>query len=192
MPAEEGEHFIKSFDYVMEGLGNRVRLGRLKFLYRDPVWFESIRVVHRFVEKHIEKAVESEGNSKSGQSEDVGAHRYILLNEMAKQTQDKLDLRSQILAVFMPSRDTTAFLVSNAIHALARKPESWTSIRQEALALGSQSLTFEVLKSMKFLQWVINESASRAYPSPSLGPHLMKFTQATACTRFRTTTPALC
>lgn len=164
MPAEEGELFVKSFDYVMEGLGNRVRLGRLKFLYQDPIWFESIQTVHKFVEKYIDKALETKNNLKpNGQSENAGPHRYILLNEMAKQTQDKLDLRSQILAVFMPSRDTTAFLVSNAIHALARRPESWTRLRQELLALGSQPFTFESLKSMKFLQWVINESTFRAH-----------------------------
>lgn len=143
----------------MEGLGNRVRLGRLKFLYRDPAWFDSIRTVHKFIENHIDNALEAERIRKqSGQSEKAEHHRYILLNEMVKQMQDKLDLRSQILAVFMPSRDTTAFLVSNVVHALARKPDSWSKLREEVLSLGSQSLTFEVLKSMKYLQWVINES----------------------------------
>ncbi len=164
MPAQEGELFIKSFDYVMEGLGNRVRLGKLKFLYRDPVWFESIRIVHAFVEKHIDKALEAEHNRKvSGQSNEIENRRYILLNEMVKQTQDKLDLRSQILAVFMPSRDTTAFLVSNVFHVLARRPESWAKLRKEVLSFASQPLAFEVLKSMKYLQWIINESTYQAH-----------------------------
>ena len=164
MPAEEGEFFIKSFDYVMEGLGDRVRLGRLKFLYRDPVWFESIRIVHKFVENHIDNALKAEQNRKeNGQAEESEHQRYILLDEMVKETQDKLDLRSQILAVFMPSRDTTAFLVSNIIHALARTPESWSQLRTEVLSLGSRSLTFEALKSMKYLQWVMNESKYKSY-----------------------------
>lgn len=159
MPSKSGELFIKSFDYVMEGLGNRVRLGRLKFLYRDPKWFESIRIVHKFVEKHIDKSLEAERIRKQKSSSgETKIHRYILLDEMVKQTQDKLDLRSQILAVFMPSRDTTAFLVSNVIHALARDPGSWTKLRKEVASVGSRALTFELLKSMKYLQWVINES----------------------------------
>ncbi|KUJ19155.1 cytochrome P450 alkane hydroxylase-like protein [Mollisia scopiformis] len=163
LPAEEGELFIKSFDYVMEGLGNRVRLGRLKFLYRDPLWFESVRIVHAFVEKHIDVALEGEKQRKmNGGTEDEKDHRYILLNEMVKQTQDKLDLRSQILAVFMPSRDTTAFLVANIFHALARNSTIWTRLRKEVMAVGSQPLTFELLKSIKYLQWVINE-AHRMY-----------------------------
>ena len=68
----------------------------------------------------------------------------------------------------MPSRDTTTFLVSNVIHALARRPESWKRLHQETLALGSQPLTFKVLNLMKFLQWIINESVFRTYPSLSL------------------------
>lgn len=156
LPDEEGELFIKSWDYVMIGFGTRVRMGKLKFLYRDPAWFEAIRIVHAFVEKHIDKALEIE---KQRQIEDSNPdERYILLHEMVKQTQDKLDLRSQILAVFMPSRDTTAVLVANIFHALARHPTVWTKLRGEVMAIGDQPITFELLKSIKYLQWVLNES----------------------------------
>ena len=143
----------------MKGLGNRVRLAKLKFLYRDPVWFESIRNVHKFVENHIDNALKAEHNRKeSSCSKEPDNQSYILLNEMVKETQDKLDLRSQILAVFMPSRDTTASLVSNTMHALSRDSRIWKTLWTEVLSLGSQSLTFESLKSIKYLQWVINES----------------------------------
>ena len=155
----------------MEGLGNRVRLGRLKFLYRDPLWFESIRIVHAFVDKHIEVALEGEKQRKtSGRTENESNHRYILLNEMVKQTQDKLDLRSQILAVFMPNRDTTAFLVANIFHALARNPTIWARLRKEIMVVGNQPLTFELLKSIKYLQWVINESQCLILPVISCPP----------------------
>ena len=147
----------------MEGLGNRVRLGRLKFLYRDPKWYESVRIVHRFVDKHIDAAIETEHINKDlPKSEAIigkDHRRYILLNEMAKQTNDRLSLRSQILAVFMPSRDTTAFLVSNVFHALARNTKTWNKLRQEVLK-ASLPLTFAALKSINHLQWVINESTS--------------------------------
>jgi len=163
LPDEEGELFIQSFDYVMEGLGNRVRLGPLKFLYRDPLWFESIRIVHNFVEKQIDRAIEGEKQrQQKGPGEPIESelnHRYVLLDEMVKHTQDKLDLRSQIIAVFMPSRDTTSFLVANVFHALARNPKVFTKLRQETMAVvGDQPLTYELLKSIKYLQWVINES----------------------------------
>lgn len=152
----------------MAGLGNRVRLGHLKFLYRDPLWFDSVRIVHEFVEKHIDTALAAYCNSSFTDSgaKERRHERYILLNEMVKQTQDKLDLRSQLLAVFMPSRDTTAFLVSNALHALSRHPACWSRLRKEILTLGTEPLTFSTLKSIKYLQWVINES-TRSLPLPS-------------------------
>ncbi|KAF4620202.1 hypothetical protein G7Y89_g14620 [Cudoniella acicularis] len=86
--AEEGELFKISFDYIMDGFGNRVRLGPLKFLYRDPLWLESVRNVHAFVEKHIDPALQVEKESKiDGHAEkDSSNHRYILFHEMAKQT----------------------------------------------------------------------------------------------------------
>lgn len=76
----------------MQGLGKRVRLGPLKFLYRDPLWFESIRIVHAFVEKRIDEAVEGAKQRKIDRpTEYEPNHRYILLDEMVKQTQDKLE-----------------------------------------------------------------------------------------------------
>jgi len=115
--------------------------------------------VHTYVEKQIDKALEREKQRKIlGQAEDESRERYILLQEMVKQTQDKLDLRSQIISVFMPSRDTTAFLVSNAFHALARNRNIWEKLRKEVIAVGNQPLTFELLKSIKYLQWIINET----------------------------------
>jgi cytochrome P450 monooxygenase len=80
---------------------------------------------------------------------------------MAKQTQDKLDLRSQILTVFMPGRDSTAHALANVLHVLARKPEVYSKLREEVLQYQNEELTFEVLKSMKYMQWVLNEGMRR-------------------------------
>ena len=131
-------------------------------MYRDKKWHEAIRIVHEQVDKYIDKAIEHQQQEKrahidneaiEGESPD----RYILLNEMAKQTQDREDLRSQILAVFMPGRDSTGYALSNVIHVLARRPEIYQKLRQEVLSFQDEPLTFEVLKSMKYTQWVINE-----------------------------------
>ena len=158
----DSDLFIKSFNYALIGLGKRVRLGRLKFLYWDKKWHEAIRIVHEQVDKYIDKAIEHQQQEKQAQIDNQGTgekstDRYILLNEMAKQTQDKEDLRSQILAVFMPGRDSTGYALSNVIHVLARRPDVYQKLRGEVLSVRDKPLTFEVLKSMKYTQWVINE-----------------------------------
>lgn len=73
----------------MIGLGRRVRLGILKFLYWDKKWHEAIRIVHEQVEGYIDKAIqqnqqEKETRASTENSADDAHERYILLNEMAK------------------------------------------------------------------------------------------------------------
>ena len=136
-----------------------------RFLHRDPKWHASVGIVHRQINRYIDNAF-TQINMEKGQNEtrDVQAtpRRYILLHEMAKQTQDRLDLRSQILAVFMPGRDSTGFALSNVFHVLARRPDIYQKLRAEVLehAPAWEPLTFELLKSMKYTQWVINEGAT--------------------------------
>jgi cytochrome P450 monooxygenase len=77
---------------------------------------------------------------------------------MAQRLPDKLALRSQILAVFVPSNDTTSIHIASIFFALARHPHAWAKCREEVLALGSAALTFEILRGLKYVNWVINES----------------------------------
>lgn len=64
--------------------------------------------------------------------------------------------------VFFPARDTAGILASNIIFMLARHPDIWNRVREETKGIGDQKLTFELLKSLKYTQGVINESMSSA------------------------------
>lgn len=115
---------------------------------------------HAFVEKRIDEAIEGERQRKISQvTEGDPNHRYILLREMVKLTQDKLDLRSQIISVFMPSPDTTGFSNGQYIPCARSEPccLDETTGRGNGCC-GKSTLTFELLKSIKYLQWIINES----------------------------------
>ena len=159
--------FIKAFDYCLYALGARVRLGPLRFLHRDQKWLDSIRVVHDQVDIYIDRAMKNARESKDDpEVADQTPERYVLVNEMAKQTHDRLDLRSQILAVFMPGRDSTAHALSNVFHVLARRPDVYSKLREEVLQYKDTELSFELLKSMKYLQWILNEG-TKSDPSTS-------------------------
>ena len=84
---------------------------------------------------------------------------------MAKETRDPIDLRYQILSVFLPARDTTSILVGNALFHLARNPKLWLDLRTTALSLGTKALTFEVLKSLVQFKYVILETLRLQGPS---------------------------
>ena len=162
--------FIKAFDYCLFALGARVRLGPLRFLHRDQKWIDSIKIVHERIDRYIERALHSAHSfEEKMSSESEKADRYVLIDEMAKQTDDKLDLRSQILTVFMPGRDSTAHALSNVFHVLARRPDIYQKLRQEVLAHKDEYMTFELLKSMKYLQWILNEGTNLP-PSIQLPP----------------------
>lgn len=142
------------------GLSKRALLGKFWWVLPDnPGWIDSVKTVHKYVDFFVDRALERQ-RIQSTETSEVKSEpeRYVLLQEMAKQTQDRLDLRSQIIAVFTPGKDTAATLVSHVFYMLARRPDVWRKLRAEVLALGSAALTFEVLKSMKYLQAVLNES----------------------------------
>ena len=158
---QDSERFITSYNYVMMGFGYRVRLGkRFIFLHRDKKWLEAIRAVHEYVDRFVDKAIEQLQikAAKPFIENSCQGERYVLLTEMARQVQDKEELRSQILSIFLPGFDASVYAMSNFFHILARRPDVWGKLRKEVVSLGSKSLSFEVIKSLKYLQWVLNES----------------------------------
>ena len=165
--------FIKAFNESLAGVGRRRRAGMLRFLYTfDKRWKEAIDKVHAFVDNHVKGALEETAqdsplNSLKPQRSDqhTPPHRYILLHEMAKEIRDPIELRHQILNVFLPARDTTSIAVGNVLFHLARNPNVWTDLRSTALALGSQPLTFEVLKSLVLFRHVLFEIIRLQGPS---------------------------
>ncbi len=165
--------FLKAFDECVIGVGRRNRAGALRFTYAfDKTWKEAIDKVHVFIDDHVKRALKqteqdspSDSPKTSHSDQHRPPHRYILLHEMAKETRDPIELRFQILHTFMPGRDTTSILVGNALFHLARNPTIWTDLRRTALALGSQPLTFEVLKSLVLFKHVVFETIRLQGPS---------------------------
>jgi len=128
----------------------RKDLGPLYFIRgSDKIWKEACAEVHTFVDEHIQKAMER----KNMQSQ--GAFVDILLSELG----DPLKVRSQLLNMFQAARDSTAISASNMFFNLARHPLVWNKLREEILAI-SGPLSFELFKSMKYLQCVLKESSS--------------------------------
>ena len=165
--------FVKAFNESLAGVGLRRRAGVLRFRYMfDKKWKQAYEKVHAFIDDHVKRALEqtAQDNSstprkKVSSDADTSPDRYILLYEMAKEIRDPIELRFQILNVFLPARDTTSIALGNALFHLARNPKVWTEMRSAALALGSRPLTFEVLKSLTLFKHVIFETLRLQGPS---------------------------
>lgn len=158
---------MEAFDRSLIGLALRLMAGPLKFLFAfDPTWKRAYTKVHAFVDKNVAIALDQQrGTVKAVNKSSGSREKYILLHQMAMKTQDPYDLRSQIINVFFPARDTAAIAFGNAVFELARHPQAWEELRAEALSIVSQQLTFELLKSLKCTKAIINETLRLHLPA---------------------------
>ncbi|KAL2142941.1 hypothetical protein VTI28DRAFT_520 [Corynascus sepedonium] len=69
------------------------------------------------------------------QGEQPNRDRYVLVHELAKMTQDPVELRSQTLNILTAGRDTTAALIGWIMYFLARHPVVAKKLRREVVDL---------------------------------------------------------
>ena len=164
--------FIQAYNESMRGIGLRRRAGRMQFLYAcDRAWKKSYSKVHAFIDGHVTRVLEETAQKKSetdGSNEALDSDlptRFIVLYGMALAVRDPLQLRYQILNIFLAARDTTSVLLGNALFQLARNPNVWTSLRNAVIAIDPQSLTFDAIQSLVLFRHVLFEVIRLQGPS---------------------------
>lgn len=162
----EQQLFGQAFDFAQTELNLRLRLGPFVWLYRNKNFDRACVRVHNFVDKFVAKALEfrRESLASGKMNEEKQKGKYIFMNELALATDDPIQIRSEILNILLAGRDTTAGLLSNTFHVLARRPDIWAKLKQEVDQLGGKKPDYETLRNMKYLKHVLNESL-RLYPS---------------------------
>ena len=157
----DSDQFLRVFDEALAGVGKRRLAGNLSSIRYafDRPWKRAYETIHSYVDERVKDALETTSGNKAE------SRNYILLYEMAKQIHDPIELRYQIIAVFLPARDTTSILVGNALFYLARNPHVWTELRKTALEIDPEKLTFELLKSLTDFRNVLWETMRIQGPS---------------------------
>lgn len=163
----DSQEFLTAFDESLMGMVLRIQAGKFRFKYYfDKTWQKSYGKVHKFVDQHVERALQETSPDEDKHASDGDTSKYILLREMARGIRSKTALRYQIISVFIPARDATALVVSNTCFLLARHPDVWAKMRAIAVDLGDQEITYEILKSLVYYKHVLFESL-RVQPSVS-------------------------
>lgn len=143
-------------------------MGWMLRFYRDPEFDEACKAVHQFVDKVVRKALDKSNDRVATNASDRnGECKGALVIEMAKFIQDPVELRNQLINVLSAGRDTTASLLSNTFHVLARRQDIWKSLQMEVDQLRGEIPSYNDLKEMKYLGYVINECE---YPSTVVVP----------------------
>jgi Cytochrome P450 len=157
------QDFAEAFGEVQRVQSLIARAGPLNRLVSRKTFWEGMRVINSFIDTIIDRALQLSDEELATKSKnDVG---YTFLHALAGYTRDRTVLHDQLIAVLLAGRDTTACTLSWTIYELARHPECLAKLRAEILSVvgPDRCPTYEDLKSMKYLQNVMNETL-RLYP----------------------------
>lgn len=163
-------NFAWAFDKGQMGVATRFRLGPLYWTWSTKEFRECIRQCNSFIDHYVRKALNKElGESqKELDLEKRTKHKYVFLDALAEQTQDPIELRSQLLHILLAGRDTTASMLGWLFMLLAKDPARYKKLRDIVIdEFGTykqpKEITFSKLKSCQYLQYCNNESL-RLYP----------------------------
>ena len=168
---------------ALAGFRVRLQLSSFVFLHRDSKWLAACNRIQTFFDQHIDKAYAQLDEKRKGglTSDSDRGPRKDLLWTLAHQIPNKDELRAHLTGVWIPSNETTSILISNTIFALARHPEVTQKLRKEIVNYGDRLVTFEGLRSLQYLKWVINESRLQHLRRTSVSRRKAKLTSV-ACT----------
>jgi cytochrome P450 len=151
---ESQQRFMDAFIEVQRGVRTRGALGpRMRWLHRDKSWQKACDYIHNFVDIHVDEAL---ARVEKDEPQINGGVR--LIDEMAKETRDKITLRSLAISVFSPAHDTVAVALCNVFFHLARHPHVWERLRAEIMPTADQLLSYNLLQTYKYLNCVLRES----------------------------------
>lgn len=128
-------------------------------LYYDKEFSKAVVNARAYVDRFVQKAIDYRlALDNSSQKPHELDQQYVFLYELSKRTLNKTELTDQLLNILLAGRDTTASLLSITFFVMARRPDIWNKLRQEVLKLDGRKPSFQDLKSISYLTWVMNES----------------------------------
>jgi cytochrome P450 len=166
----DAEKFSNAFDFAQHQMPGRNRLGSFCRFIPEGEFGKACKVVHEWGDRYVAKALANLAVAEKAEKDDDVKERYTFMREMAKQTPDPIQLRNEVLNILLAGRDTTAGLLSNTFHALARHPRIWQKLKAEIDTLEGRIPDYECLRNMHYLKWVLNEGMPHPSPIPAAKP----------------------
>ncbi|EHK21754.1 uncharacterized protein TRIVIDRAFT_191943 [Trichoderma virens Gv29-8] len=162
--AENKDVMLAIFD-IVRGASARRSMGPLKYVFHDAKWHESIQFAHKYLNDHIDEALdELKARNQNPEKFTTESDRTDLLWSLVQQLNDRTLLRDQLAALWIPGMESTSILVSNILFFLSRHPRVWQRLQSEVKATGEGALTYNTLRNMQYMTWVINET-QRVFPA---------------------------
>ena len=147
----DGKTFLKAFNLSIRGCGMRVRFGRLGFLLPKSATVDHWRVVHRLIDTYVDQTL------KETKLKPAHGSHVSLLESLAHQTDNRLEMRNQVIQGMMAASENVPILLSNTVFLLSRHASIWKQLREEIADIGPEPLTLDAARQVKFLQNILNE-----------------------------------
>ncbi|MCJ1231193.1 hypothetical protein MMC12_007870 [Toensbergia leucococca] len=161
-----GEDLNSHLHSISDMLLPRAALMNYYWLASPPAFFRHCKKVHRFVDTYVEEIL---GRPIDPEAKPTNTKRFVLLEELARETREPLRLRYECLNVLIASRTSTASFISYTFAYLSRDLAVFQKLRaivlnQFGLFNNPHDLTFENLKACQYLHWCLNEALRLGAP----------------------------
>ncbi|KAG4434886.1 hypothetical protein IFR05_009616 [Cadophora sp. M221] len=156
----DGAAFSHHFGAAKHLVDKRGALGKFFWLMPMGEMKKHCAEIHKVIDKMIMDRLESKKDVLS--MEEKGSRKFVLLDELAKETQNPMELRNETLHTLMAGRDPTGTLLGWVFYFLARHPAIYDKLRSAILnQFGVQTNVKDMdatkLRKCEYLQWVMHE-----------------------------------
>lgn len=158
----EQTEFALAFDLVQHKQALAGRAGPLRHFINMNDFYQGLKTMDRFIEPWITEALSLNKDELEGKLR----KKDTFLHALARNTRDRKIIRDQLISLLLAGRDTTSATLSWLVLELARNPPVLEKLRAEiaqVVGLNGERPTYDNIKNMKYLTWMINETL-RLYP----------------------------
>ncbi|KAL1967364.1 hypothetical protein VTN77DRAFT_3148 [Rasamsonia byssochlamydoides] len=164
---KDGVEIATHFHQAKVCVHRRIELDKFYWLFNPRRFRKSCSVLHKWVDDIVAARMAQLKNKTLDktleQTLDSNRRKFVLLDELAKHTQNPEELRSETLNVLAAGRDTIGSLLGWVFYFLARHPRVYAKLRETVIAtFGSHpvhaTIDFHRLRSCAYLQHVIKEA----------------------------------
>ncbi|RDW75783.1 cytochrome P450 family protein [Coleophoma crateriformis] len=159
--AEFGEHLNEAKHFVDKRGALAKYYWLIKWSRASKEFNARCAEIHRVVDRMIDERLRDTGSEKDLENPATSHRTFVLLDELAKLTQNRAELRSETLHILTAGRDTTGALLGWVFYMLARYPAVYAELRRVILAQFGSSATdidFKDLRNCQYLQFCLNET----------------------------------
>ena len=162
--ASDKAAFSRAWENAAFHMAQRVQLGSLYWLHNPKRYADNNKVLHKFVMRYADQAIAKQRESeKTDAASSTDKQKYVFLEALAKQTQDRDELHSAVLNILLAGRETTAMLISWVLYQLLHDLAVQQKLRRVVLeTFGTygdpHDLSFSSIKDCRCLQWVLDET----------------------------------